>query len=581
MAFLIDPRRGDIEDDASSPRKRSLTALAGTLLVEISLPKFALAWMLLIGLPCLLLGLAPLVAVAWLYTVSRKLGDAASGLWPWLVLIGLAMVGWLGGARAYRLAEGSFWSLNALVVQPSFTLLRETLRHASGHRLPARFGLEGARLHRATALGAGLLLSAVAALLVLGAWPYSRWTGQIADLASPLRLLMPALANSVVIVGLYLAVAALVWGIVDAAMDQPIDLEAFDDEPAHGRVWRVAHLSDLHVVGERYGFRIECGRDGPQGNGLLERVLTELERVHAERPLDLVLVTGDITDAGRSTEWAEFLDVLGRHPALMERMLILPGNHDVNVVDRANPARLDLPGSPAKRLRQLRMLAVTAGIQGERVSAGRAGDGADQRLSRRLASCERAIKDFSDGARSRGAPLNQLWEQAFPMVLAPETPDGLGVVLLNSNADTHFSFTNALGLIEAEQASRLTATLRAFPEARWIVALHHHLVEYPRPTRILSKRIGTALINGSMLLRRIQPWSARIVVMHGHRHVDWIGRCGGVRILSTPSPVMIDPADRTAHVYVHRLAARAGGLALLSPERLSIGVASAQAVASP
>ena len=52
------------------------------------------------------------------------------------------------------------------------------------------------------------------------------------------------------------------------------------------------------------------------------------------------------TDAGRSAEWAEFLDAIAPHPELAESMLILPGNHDLNIVDRANPARLDLPTSP-------------------------------------------------------------------------------------------------------------------------------------------------------------------------------------------------------------------------------------------
>ena len=49
MKPIIDPRNGDIEDDASSTKRRSLFSLAGSLLVEISLPKLAVAWTLLIG----------------------------------------------------------------------------------------------------------------------------------------------------------------------------------------------------------------------------------------------------------------------------------------------------------------------------------------------------------------------------------------------------------------------------------------------------------------------------------------------------------------------------------------------------
>ena len=61
MKPIIDPRDGDIEDDASSTKRRSLFSLAGSLLVEISLPKLAVAWTLLIGLPGIILGIAPLL----------------------------------------------------------------------------------------------------------------------------------------------------------------------------------------------------------------------------------------------------------------------------------------------------------------------------------------------------------------------------------------------------------------------------------------------------------------------------------------------------------------------------------------
>ena len=175
---------------------------------------------------------------------------------------------------------------------------------------------------------------------------------------------MPALANSAVIIGLYLAAASLLWGVADATMDQPRDLQAFDEAPADAPRWRVAHLSDVHVVGEQYGFRIESGRLGPRGNERLGRVLDRLDAIHASDPLDFVLITGDMTDAGRSSEWAAFLDLVSRHPALAQRTFILPGNHDVNIVDRNNPARLELPMSPGKRLRQMRALSAMDAVQG-------------------------------------------------------------------------------------------------------------------------------------------------------------------------------------------------------------------------
>ena len=50
-------------------------------------------------------------------------------------------------------------------------------------------------------------------------------------------------------------------------------------------------------------------------------------------------------------------------------------------------------------------------------------------------------------------------KHSFPyeplVVLAHERDDGLGILLLDSNADTHFSFTNALGLITTDQVRAL------------------------------------------------------------------------------------------------------------------------------
>ena len=70
--------------------------------------------------------------------------------------------------------------------------------------------------------------------------------------------------------------------------------------------------------------------------------------------------------------------------------------------------------------------------------------------------------------------------------------------------------------------------------------------------------------------------------MHGHRHVDWIGKCGGVLIVSAPSPVM-EATDRVeTYFYVHTLTVAANGrLDLLVPERVTVpGQASAENAAA-
>ena len=570
--MLIDPRYGDVEDDAASPGQRSLLAIAGSLLVEISLPKLLFAWTVLLLLPAVLLGLAPLLVSAWFSTLSEKLA-ALTGIGTALALLAVAAVGWIGWRPLFRIAENNFWSLNALAVQPGYAFTREALRHLTeriwGSKLTAR---GRARLRSANSVGAGIVLSACAVLMAILAWPATRWTGGWNDLVLLHRLAVPTLANAVLLVSGYLAAASLVWGFADASMSQPVDLTAFDTAPPSARRWRVAHLSDLHVIAEQYGFRIESGRAGPRGNGRLARILAHLAAIHATDPLDHIVISGDMTDAGRASEWAVFLDVLARYPELAARTVMLPGNHDVNIVDRANPARLDLPFSPNMRLRQIRTLSAMAAVQGDRVRVVDANGKPAATLPESLAPHRDAIVALAEhGGLRRAAALRDLFDSQFPMIVPPETADGLGIAILNSNAVTHFSFTNALGLVSVEQTHRLEAALRHYPEARWIVALHHHVVEYPMPVKAFSERIGTALINGSWFVRRLEALATRVVVMHGHRHIDWIGACGSLKIISAPSPVMNATEDTATHFYIHTLAAGPDGeLALLPPERVEI-----------
>jgi predicted MPP superfamily phosphohydrolase len=570
--LLVDPRQGDVEDDAASPGQRSLLAIAGSLLVEISLPKLLFAWTVSLLMPAALLGLTPLVATAWLATVSARI-LALSEIGAALVLVVVAALGWIGWRPLLRIAEVNFWSLNALAVQPGYAFCRETLRHLSERMFAQRSAPAGrAQLRAASSAGAGIIVCGCAALIAILVWPGSRWMGTVTDLVALHRLVVPTLANAVVLVSGYLAIAALVWGFADAIMDQPFDLAAFDAAPPGGRAWRVVHLSDLHVVGERYGFRIESGRGGPRGNERIDRVMARLAAIHTTHPLDLVLVSGDMTDAGRATEWAEFLDIVARHPALAARMIVLPGNHDVNIVDRANPARLDLPFSPGKRLRQMRTLSAIAAVQGDRVHIVGGAKQHASTLNEALAPHRLRIAAFAEsGGLRRAAGLGRVFDDQFPMILPPDPEDGLGVAILNSNAETHFSFTNALGLVSVEQAHRLVAAIDRFPRAIWVVALHHHLLEYPMPVVAFSERVGTALVNGTWFVRKLKRFAARIVVMHGHRHIDWIGACGAVKIVSAPSPVMGATDDAPTHFHIHTLAAGLDGrLYLLPPECIEI-----------
>lgn len=571
--YIIDPHEGDVEDDALSTKNRKLSSIAGSILAEISLPKLMMAWTLLVGLPGLLLGLAPLIISAWIIKISNKT-MALSGLGSVLLFATIALVGLLGLRPLFRLAERSFWALHSLAVQPIYALIREGISQFSESLLASNSHdtLRSKRRALSSAI-AGFLVLAVAGVCVTVVWPYTRWTGTLSDLAAPLRLVGPALANAVAIVSAYSGLASVAWGIADATMTQPQGLKSFEQAAVRGSEWRAAHVSDIHAVGEQFGFRIESGRAGAQGNERISRIFERLNEVHASEPIDTVVITGDMTDSGRSSEWAEFLDRLAEYPELSKRALILPGNHDVNVVDRTNPARLELPTSPLKQLRQMRVLSAMVAIQGDRAHTF----DRDQRkigstLAVAVAPYQDTIASLANISRFQRSPeLSRVWADSFPQIIPPKVDDGIGIVILNSNSQSNFSFTNALGFVPAEDTVALRHIFDQFPKAAWVVALHHHLMEYPMAVKSFSERIGTALINGSWLVRQLAPYADRLVVMHGHRHMDWIGRTGKLKIVSAPSQVMEARNTDATYCYIHTLGKMPdGSLALLPPQRIEI-----------
>ena len=98
------------------------------------------------------------------------------------------------------------------------------------------------------------------------------------------------------------------------------------------------------------------------------------------------------------------------------------------------------------------------------------------------------------------------------------------------------------------------------------------MVEYPWAAKALSERIGTALINGNWFMRSLKPLTGRAILMHGHRHIDWIGHIAGLPIVSAPSPVMEvtdEKDDRLLYPHVWRSTPTASS-GLLEPERIVV-----------
>jgi 3',5'-cyclic AMP phosphodiesterase CpdA len=578
---IWDLRRGDADDNRTSPIGRGWRNLAIATLLEFNYLSASIAFALLIGIPALVVGLVPpiLVAYAGQHIESAALitSHPVASI-AWLVVL-IALAYWFGKPVASATVD-SFWHLHHTLVFPLFVALRELIS-AGAERLPAKAITADVlfRRRRFGTLLATILLAGAAAALA-AAVTFSGVNGYISTRGIDARALaIVGARNAVFVLAVSTVAASLFWFWHEIRSDGPVrDWTSGPPPAAPTNAVRIAHLSDLHVVSGPYAFRMHTGTSGPRGNGRVRRALRQLEAIHAATPLDRVLVTGDITDAGTRDEWVEFFDLLRRSPELQSRVLFLPGNHDVNIVDRTNTGRFDIPWSSGHALRRLRVVLALDTVQGRAVHvmnrrSGEVGPTLHDYLRQNDRPAKlRALAEH--GAFSGRHEIAVVWDEIFPLIAPPPEDGGYGVILLDTNARRYVSLTNAIGIVGRSQLGALKQILRKTPPRGWLILLHHHLVEYPIRSIGLDERIGVVLINAPDVLKVIASSGSRVIVLHGHRHRDWIGRSGNVVMCSAASVAFGSRGAtdvRHGSFYVYDLALdTAGGVQLLASERVLV-----------
>lgn len=575
---LWDLRQGDADDNRTSPYGRGWRNVLVSTALEFNYLTASISFLALVIVPALLVGLGVPLLVTYgrfkLATATAIVSHPVAAVLSIALLIAVAV--WVA-RPLFSMALENLWHLHYTLVFPLFVGLRETISAV----LEWRGGETRASVDLDRRRRLGTVLAAI--VLAGGSLLIAASIGAVASPAigdvvlQPWTVARAGLANAAIVLSLSTVAASLYWLWREIGAAYP--LRDWTPGPPIGRVpiVRVAHLSDLHLVGERYGYRMECGTHGPPGNGCVQDALGKLTAIHAKTPLDCVLVSGDVTDAGTRGEWVEFLDLLRACPDIRSRVLFVPGNHDVNIVDRTNTGRFDLPWSVGHALRRLRFIVALDEVQGERVHVVDDVSGAiGPTLRAYLQEGDRParLRELAEHGTWRGRwEIATVWDAAFPLVLLAAEPGGCGVILLDSNARSHFSATNAVGVIGRSQLKKLRAILDAFPDRGWIILLHHHVVEYPVGAVKLADRIALSLMNAPEVLSAIARHASHVVIFHGHRHHDWIGTKGDVVLCSAPSVSLgsVGPDLYRGSFHINELALTGGGgMRLTGCERVMV-----------
>ncbi len=370
------------------------------------------------------------------------------------------------------------------------------------------------------------------------------------------------------------------WGRVARFGGRP---PVFLDAPPADPVLRLAHLSDLHVVESESVRLVE--RAHPGGNSLLPLLFDAASESEAE----LLLLTGDITDRGTSLSWRCFLDAVEER-GLSERILLVPGNHDLAFVDTEGAWRQDRFGivQLANLLKFCEAFAATAGgLHGSVLHNGRV-----RAWSESWAEVERNVRPLIASLPSTTVPpltlrhyfrqrrpfadyvkkIEDAREQLFRLfpVAVPAGRDAVVFVVNSCTGPQLHPATNALGHVGAAQYKRLEKLTASFPQSLSLVAVHHHVVrrheELSTSLRVRFLARFTVLADAAPLVRFCKKHGVR-AVFNGHRHLSYKLRLeNGTVLLAAPSSTLGDELARDPRPQLERYDFAA------TPEGATVGI---------
>ncbi|MRG56780.1 hypothetical protein GF108_14465 [Phyllobacterium sp. SYP-B3895] len=324
----------------------------------------------------------------------------------------------------------------------------------------------------------------------------------------------------------------------------------------------VAHLSDAHIPEQT---TIEGEIDCRQALEACSKALSwAMPRCH------FLCLTGDVTDTGSETEWHHFDEMCRANAIDRERLLIVPGNHDISLETGVSPIMRNITEDFEKRcFNYIRTVIVNCPDSWEFIHNGK------RFLIKKY--FEKPFSDYIPSYRTYppevsilpAKPVSNWYLHAPKILLQYATKFGTAgfawptedsplmsdlmkilfpivffenenylIVGLNSNTEGAFGVTDgAFGALGSDQLRRLKLLLGSAGTKQVLVLVHHHV---GMPRRIKAKFGKKAyqlkflqLTDARKLLRVLAPCNATI--FHGHKHVAYAAKFEKTIIISAGS----------------------------------------------
>jgi hypothetical protein len=362
-------------------------------------------------------------------------------------------------------------------------------------------------------------------------------------------------------------------------------LDASTPDHRHPTI-KVIHLSDLHLTADEATPMLDGGKSP-------NPVLTPLVAGHRKclESADVILVTGDMTNAGAAPEWRVFFDHFD--PDLLRRMILLPGNHDINITHPRNIYATEGPSRIHYKLRMIRMLTAMNMVQGDRAWVYIAGS--RRTLQEHLSPYAeqfkslseqppRPVEQYSQAAHewvdATPSPIQYLlnlpertWDEVFPMVvLEPEAR--FAVLILDSNETNQNIVENAFGHISSAQLSRIPQALAHIGRLPILCAFHHHIALPGRSVKTLTQirpfdaiAPNFLVLDNALDVLRALPEEGKFLLFHGHRHFGYHGKFGPrLTVISAPSTTLgnegVPPRHRSPGFFEYTVSLDIGSAAI-------------------